>query len=125
MASKARAQKVAKRILEELSILLLREVDDPRLQAISITGVEVDREMAYATIFVSSLSTTPEEIDEILSALNGARGYLRRMLASQIELRTFPQLRFQFDTTYDRGARVDELLAELNKESGGIQEETS
>jgi ribosome-binding factor A len=124
MASKARAQKVAKRILEVLSVLLLREVDDPRLQTISVTGVEVDRELAYATVFVSSLSQEPEEIDEILSALNGARGYLRRMLAAEIELRTFPQLRFQFDSTFDRGARVDELLAELEKESGGNQEET-
>jgi ribosome-binding factor A len=125
MASKARAQKVAKRVQEELSVLLLREVDDPRLRSINVTGVEVDRELAYATVFVSSLSKESDEIDEILSALNGARGYLRRLLAAQITLRSFPQLRFQYDSTFDRGARVDELLAELDKESGGGQEDPS
>lgn len=77
-----------------------------------MTGVDVDREFAYATIFVSG----PVEEHVAMAALKRARGYLRSQLARRISMRTFPQLRFRWDHSTVRGARVDELLDDLKHE---------
>lgn len=114
MVSKARAQKVGQRIQEDLAAILQRDVGDPRLEMITVTGVDVDRELAYATIYVTRFGEA-ERQDEILAGLNAARGYLRSELAARIELRTFPQLRFRWDPAPDRGARIEELLRELKR----------
>lgn len=117
MASETRARKLAKRIGIELSEVLQRDVDDPRMTSVTISDVEVDRELAFATIYVASM-TGSEKQDEILRAFEGARGFLRSQLASRIELRSFPQLRFRWDQSQDRGARIDELLQMLRSEGG-------
>jgi len=110
--SETRARRVADRINRELAILLQRKVADPRLASLTVTGVEVDRELAYATIYVTALN----EEREVLTALESARGFLRKELASNIPMRAFPQLRFRWDYSPDRGARVDELLERLQEE---------
>ena len=113
MPSETRARRVADRINRELAILLQRKVADPRLAGLTVTGVDVDRELAYATIYV----TAPDDDEqEVLTALASARGYMRKMLASSIPMRSFPQLRFRWDYSPDRGARVDELLERLEQE---------
>jgi ribosome-binding factor A len=77
----------------------------------------VDRELSYATIYVSSMD--PEQPrPAILDALEGAQGFLRSRLAQIIQLRTFPRLRFRWDTSLDQGSRVDELLSRLRPNRG-------
>jgi ribosome-binding factor A len=115
MVSQARARRIANRIWEELAVILQQEISDPRLSMVTITGVDVDRELAYATIYISALDAH-ERIDEILRALKGAQGHLRSRLAAKIPLRSFPQLRFRQDASPYRGARIDELLAQLKQE---------
>ncbi len=116
MVSKARARRIALRIQEILAELLQREVSDPRLKNLTVTGVEVDRELAYATIYVSGLEAGQDQ-DAVMQALAGARGFLRSELAGQIQLRSFPQLRFQWDTAAERGARIEELLRQIGAEA--------
>jgi ribosome-binding factor A len=115
MTSKARARSIGDRILEELAVILQREVQDPRLSMVTVTGVDVDRELAYATIFVTALGDEDRQ-DEVLEALKRARGFLRSALAARIQLRTFPDLRFRWDASYQRGARIEELLDQLKAE---------
>jgi ribosome-binding factor A len=117
MATKARARKVAERVQEELADILTRNVADPRLAMITITDVDVDRELAYAQIYVVA-SGDDERMDEILAGLEGAQGYLRSQLAARIQLRSFPQLRFRWDASHERGARIEELLDSLQEERG-------
>ena len=112
MPSETRARRVADRINRELAILLQRKVADPRLASLTVTGVDVDRELAYATIYV----TAQDDEEEVMTALASARGFLRKQLASNIPMRSFPQLRFRWDYSPDRGARVDELLERLEQE---------
>ncbi len=114
MTTEERARKVAKRIFEEISILFQREVSDPRLSNITITDVDVDRELAYATVFISTLDD--RERDTVLTALKGAQGFLRSQLAKRVPMRIFPRLRFRYDPSSAHGARIDELLSELSKE---------
>ncbi len=115
MVSKARALRIAERIHRELAQLLITEISDPRLRGITVTDAEVDRELAYATIYVSAYDSQ-ERKGEVMSALEGANGFIRRALAGLIPLRTFPQLRFRWDDTPYRGARVEELLQQLAEE---------
>jgi ribosome-binding factor A len=115
MASQGRANRVAQRIKEELSTLLLFEVSDPRLANVFITHVKVDREMAFADIFVSALEGV-ERSDEILEGFERASGFLRRQLAQLIQLRSFPRLRFNWDPVPENADRIDRLLASLHED---------
>ena len=116
MVSKLRSQRIADRIFEELSTLLILEVSDPRLSSVSITDVRVDRELSYANIYVSSLEGR-EAADEIISGLQHAGGFLRRSLAQRIQLRSFPRLRFYWDPIPERADRIDQILDSLHDES--------
>lgn len=116
MVSKLRAQRIADRIREELSEMLVYEVADPRLTGVSVTDVSVDRELAFASVYVSALEGS-ERAGEILDALNHARGYLRSELARRIELRAFPKLRFNWDSTFERAERIEQLIASLSVET--------
>lgn len=113
--SKARARRIGDRILEELAVILQREVDDPRLSMVTVTGADVDRELAYATIFVTALGDEDQQ-EDVMQALERARGFLRSALAARIQLRSFPQLRFRWDASYQRAARIEELLDQLKSE---------
>lgn len=115
MASKARARRVADRVREELAALLIEDVSDPRLKLVTITGVDVDRELAFASIYVSAIGEE-DRSQEVMEGLAAAQGYLRRELAKRIPMRSFPQLRFNWDTSYDRGTRIDDLLDQLQAE---------
>lgn len=116
MPSEARARRIADRIFHELAILFQRQVADPRLAGLTVTGVDLDREYSFATVFISGLNR--EAQTETMQALEQASGYLRSELASRIPMRTFPKLRFRWDESSDRGARVDELLDRLREERG-------
>jgi ribosome-binding factor A len=113
LVSQTRLQKINERFREELSEMLIREISDPRLSGVSVTDVQIDRELAYANIYVSALEGA-ERSKEILEALNHAQGYLRRELAHRVELRTFPRLRFRWDPTPERAEKIDRLIALLH-----------
>lgn len=118
MVGKLRVQRIAERIREELSEMLIQEISDPRLAGISVTDVQVDRELTYADIYVSALEGQ-ERAREILSGLEHAQGYLRHALAERIELRLHPRLRFHWDPTAEKAERIERLIASLNKEDNG------
>jgi ribosome-binding factor A len=115
MTSEARARRIGDRMLEELAEILQRQAADPRLAGLTVTGVDVDRELGFATIYVTAAATA-ERRDDILEGLERARGFLRSELARRIPLRSFPQLRFRWDASVDHGAHIDELLDALKRE---------
>ena len=115
MPSPIRLKKIAERIRDDLSEMLLYEIDDPRLQGVMITDVNVDRELYYANIYVSALEGK-ERSAEILAGLENASGYMRHALSQSIELRTFPKLRFFFFFSPEKADRVETLLRQLKEE---------
>jgi ribosome-binding factor A len=96
--------------------MMLQEVQDPRLEGISITDVTVDRELAFAEVYVSAIEGS-ERADEVLQGLWHAGGYLRSELAKRVELRTFPRLRFHWDPTAERAEHIELLLDSLKGET--------
>jgi ribosome-binding factor A len=110
MPSKIRITRISDRIKQDLSeMLVMGDVSDPRLLGVFITDVSVDRELAYADIFVSAIEGS-ERSKEILAGLEHASGFLRSQLADRIELRVFPRLRFHWDPTPEKAERIERLI---------------
>ncbi len=115
MVSKIRVQRIADRIREEISELLIKDVHDPRLGGVSVTDVTVDRELDYANVYVSAVEGS-KRAPEILAGLSHAQGFLRGELARRIQLRSFPRLRFHWDPTFERAEKMEHLFASLDQE---------
>jgi ribosome-binding factor A len=116
MPSPLRLQRIADRIRDELSEMVLKEISDPRLSGISITGAKVDRELTYADVFVSAVEGHERQA-EVMLGLKHASGFLRHALAERIELRVFPRLRFHWDPTPEHADHIERLIAELHEQS--------
>jgi len=112
MPSGIRLQRIADRIRLELSEMLIREISDPRLKQIYLTDVKIDKELAYADVFVSAIEGVSRSKD-VLAGLESASGFIKRTLASRIELRAFPRLRFHWDVTPEHADHIEKILAEL------------
>jgi len=108
-------------------MLIQLEVDDPRIGMVSVTGVEVSRDLAYANVYVTILNAASGvedsrlgelpagdldnlEIEESVKALNKAAGYLRSLLARRLKLRLTPKLRFHFDGSVSGGNKLSSLI---------------
>lgn len=122
MVSKTRLTRISDRIREQLSEIILLESNDPRLKGVTITDVEVDRELAYAEIYVCALEGI-QRSQEILNGLEHAQGYLRSELAHRLELRIFPKLRFHWDPTFEHADQIERLLISIHEtnEPGGLK----
>jgi ribosome-binding factor A len=114
MTSEARARRIATRMQEEMAEILRREASDPRLAGLTVTGIDVDRELAHATIHVTTVDPGDQKV--IMTALIRAAGFFRTELARRIPLRSFPKLHFRWDASAERGARIEDVLAKLKRE---------
>ena len=108
----SRAQRVADYLQRELAGLIQREVRDPRVGMVSITGVDVSRDIGHAKVHYTVLSVddSSDNIDESTAALNKAAGFLRSQLSRDSSMRSVPQLRFYFDASVGRGRYLEDLI---------------
>ena len=95
-------------------MLVMGQINDPRLIGVFITDVKVDRELSFANIFVSAIGGE-ETSESILKGLEHASGFLRSTLAKRIELRSFPRLRFFWDPTPERAERIERLIDSISE----------
>ena len=112
---KRRQRRVGELIHREISELLEREMSDPRLNSVTITGVEVSPDLRHARVYVSTIG---EEIErqEALAGLKHAAGFIRHELGARLRLRYVPELSFHLDKSLERGQRIEELLAKIHRE---------
>lgn len=92
--------------------MLIREISDPRLKQIYVTDVKIDKELAFADVYVSAIEGVSRSKD-VLAGLESASGFIKRTLASRIELRAFPRIRFHWDVTPENADHIEKLLADL------------
>ena len=109
MAGYGRSDRVGAAMQRELSQLVRDEIKDPRLGMVSISGAEVSRDLAYATVYISVLGDE-KAIADSLAVLNRAAGFLRHRLGQLMRIRIVPQLKFEFDSSLQEGARMDALI---------------
>ena len=108
-----RSERTSKLIQREISDLLERQVNDPRLsRLISVTEVTLSPDFKHAKIFVSTLGSKIDK-EDMLASFNNASGFLRRELAVHLKLKHTPQLSFHYDDSIERGARLLKLIGEI------------
>jgi len=96
--------------------MLIREISDPRLKQIYVTDVKIDKELAFADVYVSAIEGVSRSKD-VLAGLESASGFIKRNLASRIELRAFPRVRFHWDITPEHADHIEKILAELRNKN--------
>uniref|UniRef100_A0A832I1K0 Ribosome-binding factor A n=1 Tax=Eiseniibacteriota bacterium TaxID=2212470 RepID=A0A832I1K0_UNCEI len=110
-----RPERVAELMKREVSEILQHRLRDPRIGSmVSVTDVEITRDLAFARVWVTVLASEAER-GPVLDALQRAAGFVRRELAPRLGLREVPELRFQHDTSIERGMRVDQILRRLER----------
>lgn len=116
-----RIEQVNNLIRREISVLLQRQVKDPRLSSfVAVTEVSTSPDLRHAKIFVSCLGGE-EKNREILSVLAAASGFFRKELAGSLRLRRIPELSFHWDNSIERGAHLLQLIDQVSVDSTANQ----
>ncbi|WP_166263228.1 30S ribosome-binding factor RbfA [Marinobacter caseinilyticus] len=111
----SRIDRIGDQIQRELAQMIQRDIKDPRVGMVTINAVKVSRDMGYADIYVSLLTTEEltaesEPVKESLAVLNKASGFLRGQIGRAMKLRMVPHLRFHFDTLLGKSRHMDALI---------------
>ncbi len=114
-AMQYRPDRLAHELRSEISVIVAREVKDPRVGFATITKVRVSPDLRYARVFVSVFGSL-EQQKASLAALHRAGGFIRRQLSGRLKLRHCPDLQFDLDDSMEYGAKMDGLLAEVRQE---------
>lgn len=111
-----RRERLAEEIKRELSELLFEGIKDPRVDAasVSVTRVEVSGDLSHARAYISVLGDD-KKCDDTLAALEGARGYIRTVIAGNLSLRHAPEIVFRLDRSIEHGVRIASILNELKE----------
>ena len=107
---KYKRQRVNDSVMQEVS-LIVREVKDPRVGMITVTGADVSGDLKYAKIL---FSTFDADVKETLKGLKSASGFIRSQLAQRLNLRATPELTFVFDNSVSHGAEIASILRTLD-----------
>lgn len=100
-------RRLGEQLREKLAQILLFEISDPRLDLVTLTGVEVSIDKSFARVYVSC---EPERYDEVMDALDAAKGRIRSILARSLDWRVTPALDFKIDPSTDEAERISRAL---------------
>ena len=100
-------RRLGEQLREKLGYILLFEIADPRLDLVTLTGVEVSIDRSFARVFVSC---DGDRYDEVMEALASARGHIRSLLARSLDWRVVPELDFRIDRSTDEAERISRAL---------------
>ncbi|KMK51768.1 ribosome-binding factor A [[Actinobacillus] muris] len=110
----SRADRVAQELQKEIAVILQREVKDPRIGMVTVSDVEISRDLAYAKVFVTFLFDNDEQaVERGLEGLNKAAGYIRTLVGKAMRLRIVPELRFVYDQSLVEGMRMSNLVTNV------------
>lgn len=112
---KHRIGRVETQIQREIDDILLKDVNDPRVQGVTITGINLTGDLQEATVYFSILSDDEKKIAEAQTGLDKATGLIRREVGQRIKLFKTPEIKFERDKSVAYGSRIDQLLADLKK----------
>lgn len=117
-ADHRRADRVAEAIRQEVAIFLANDVKDPRVMGlVTVTGVEVTRDLRHAKVFVSIMGSDAER-SATFEGLASVASHLRSRIGRALRLRLAPEIVFRPDESIARAARIESLLAQLKQEGG-------
>ncbi len=114
--SNVRANRVGEQLKKELSEIIMREIKDPRINFVTVTGVDVTGDLQQATVYITTLGDD-EQKEQTLKGLSKATGFIRSEIGKRIRLRKTPEIFFAFDQSIEYGNRIETLIADLNRQS--------
>ncbi|MGH7864711.1 MAG: 30S ribosome-binding factor RbfA [Candidatus Binataceae bacterium] len=109
MADARRTERVAEQVVRELSMLLLRDLKDPRLKGATLTGARVTDDLRHARVFFSHLDGSARAAD-VVAGFKSAAGFIRHQIGRALGLRYVPDFEFEYDAGSERAARIAQLL---------------
>jgi ribosome-binding factor A len=109
MKTTNRQQRIADQIQRDLAELISREVRDPRVGLVTVSGVELSPDYAHAKVFFTVIGSDARLATE---GLNAAAGHLHHLLFRRLRIHTVPRLHFVQDTSVERGFEIDRLIDE-------------
>ncbi len=112
-AKPGRANRIADQIQRDVAELIQKEVSNPKAGLVTLTGCEITPDYAHATIYFTSIGSTPEEATE---ALNSAAPMLHSRIFKLLKIHTVPQLHFVKDKSVERGFEMDKIIKEYRAE---------
>ena len=112
-----RIEKINQAVKREVSSIIHSELKDPHLEFITITQVEVSRDLQHARVYFSVLGDK-EKIAMGEQGLNRARGFVRKLIGQRIRMRFTPEIEFIYDRSVEYSMRIEEALEELKNEPG-------
>jgi ribosome-binding factor A len=112
-----RSSRVGHELQKEIAIILQREIKDPRLGMVTVSGVDISRDLSYAKVFVTFLNDDdPQVIEQGLSVLNDAKGYIRTLIGKAMRLRIIPEIKFFYDESLVKGMQMSSLVSDVIKQ---------
>ncbi|MBD1390699.1 30S ribosome-binding factor RbfA [Neiella sp. HB171785] len=111
-----RTDRVSQQVKKSIAMILQREIKDPRIGMVTVSDVEVSRDLAYAKVYVTFLFDDDEAIKTGMKALKEAAGYIRSLLGSEVKMRLTPELQFIYDNSLVEGMRLSNVVSSAVKE---------
>lgn len=116
-----RSERVAGQIRRDLAKLIQHEVKDPEVGFVSVSDVEVSRDLSHAKVYVTVFD--PDKAKTSLAALRRASAFLRSRLGKELRMRRVPELHFKHDDSVEQGSHIDQLIKKaLYADKGGTQD---
>lgn len=113
----SRVDRLSQQMKKEMAVILQREIKDPRLHnMITVSDVEVSRDLSHAKVFVTFLGLDEEKVPDNLKILNDASGFVRSLIGKRIQARIVPHIRFAFDESLNEGIRMANLVSNARSE---------
>ncbi len=119
----SRTDRVGQQIQKEISLILQREIKDPRLGMVTVSGVDVSRDLAFAKVYVTMFEADETKVKTSMKILDEASGAVRSMLARRIKARTIPELTFKLDTSLMDGMRISNLVDQVVAKDKALRDE--
>ena len=110
-----RLARVSENIKETVSLLIERKIKDPRVEFVTVTGVDVSADLRHCKVFFSTMGGKMEH-DRALVGLESASGYIRGELGKRLRMKYTPRVRFYFDESVEQGQRIDRIINKLKSE---------
>lgn len=120
-----RTDRVSEQLQREIAQIIQMEIKDPRLGMVTVSGVDISRDLYYATAYVTFLGIeeTEKSLEQALDILNQATGFVRSLIGKRMKMRVIPQLKFEYDKSIAHGSELSALIQKARSKDGDNQPE--
>ncbi|MET1254544.1 30S ribosome-binding factor RbfA [Aliikangiella maris] len=121
-----RTDRVAEQLQRELAQIIQMEIKDPRVGMVTVSGIDISRDLYYVTAYVTFLGIPEDKksIDSAVDVLNQAVGFIRSLVGKRMQMRVVPEIKFAFDQSIARGSELSALIKKARDKDGNTQEDS-